>query len=358
MTIDVDLHLERGAFVLDAAFAIDRPGVTALFGASGTGKTSIVHAIAGLLKPQRGAIALNGRTVLDTARGIDVPTRKRRVGCVFQDSRLFPHMSVERNLLFGWCRSAGPRATEKDIGAILDMLAIRHLRSRAPAGLSGGEKQRVAIGRALLSAPDILLLDEPMASLDVARRQEILPYLERLRDERRLPILYVSHALDEVARLADHIVVLREGHVAARGSVFDLMTFIDPRAGVVLSARVARHLPDGLTELACGAGPLFVQRLGLDVGQSLRARIAATDVMLSLRAPEGISANNVIAAKIAGLTDRPGDVVDVELAAGKLSLFARITGASAKRLALAAGMEVFAVVKAVTVDAAIAADAR
>jgi len=353
MTISVDVHLMRGRFEIEASFAIETAGVTALFGPSGAGKSSLVHAIAGLLRPERGSITLNGRTVLDTARGIDVPSEKRRVGYVFQDSRLFPHLNVERNLRFGW-RRAERRADEKEFAEVLEMLGIAALRDRRPGTLSGGEKQRVAIGRALLASPDILLMDEPMASLDAGRREEILPYLERLREERRLPILYVSHALDEVARLADQIVVLTDGRVGAQGSVFDLMPRIDPRSGVVLAAHIVRHLPDGLTELAFAGGPLFVHRLALAEGSAVRVRIAASDVLLALHPPEGISANNVIKARIAKLSERKGDLVDAELAAGPATLIARITRASAKRLGLISGTEVFAVIKAVTVDAPIA----
>jgi len=353
MTISVDIHLPRDRFVLDAKFAIEQSGVTALFGPSGAGKSSIVHAIAGLVHPRRGTISLGSRTVLDTARGVDVPSEKRRVGCVFQDSRLFPHLSVETNLLFGWRRSER-RIGEKAIAAILDMLGIEQLKDRRTGTLSGGERQRVAIGRALLASPEVLLMDEPMASLDIGRREEILPYLERLRDERKLPILYVSHAIDEVARLADEIVVINDGRVTGQGAVFDLLPKIDPKSGAVISAKVVRHLPDGLTELAFGGGELFVQRLASAPGDVLRVRIAAADVMLSLRVPDAISANNVIVAQIKRLTERAGDLVDAELSAGSVTLFARVTRASAKRLALLPEMQVFAVIKAVTVDAAIA----
>ena len=350
MSIEIDLSVRRGTFLLEAKFRIERPGITALFGPSGAGKTTLIHAVAGLMRAERGTIALNERTVLDTRARINVPSRARRVGYVFQDARLFPHMNVERNLLFGW-RRARPPATSGEVAQIVDMLGLDPLRARSPTTLSGGEKQRVAIGRALLASPEILLLDEPMASLDAARRKEILPYLERLRDERRLPMLYVSHAIDEVARLADEVVVLNNGRVVDEGSVFDVIPRIDPQAGAVLPATVMRHRQDGLTELASGAGTLLVQQFQAKVGTALRVHIAAADVMVSLHAQEGISANNVIPAKIAGLRHLEG-LVDVELSAGSARLIARITESSRSRLALSTGANVFAIVKAVTVDTA------
>ncbi len=216
MSIDVAIRHDFGSFALDAAFLIDKPGVTALFGPSGAGKSTITNAIAGLLRPQAGRIVINGRDVFDGGRGIFVAPRLRRTGYVFQDSRLFPHMSVANNLRFGWRRAAAP-ASEADISHIIDLLGLSHLLDRLPAKLSGGERGRVALGRALLSSPEILLLDEPLAALDAARKQEILPYLERLRDEARLPMLYVSHSLDEVSRLADNMIVLKEGRVATQG---------------------------------------------------------------------------------------------------------------------------------------------
>lgn len=356
MSIEVDILVQRGGSIVAADFCVAEPGITALFGVSGAGKTTIVESIAGLLRPQAGKIVLNGRTVFDSRRHIDLPPRNRRVGCVFQDSRLFPHMSVEKNLLFGW-RRAGRRVGEDAIASIVTMLGVDGLRARRPSALSGGEKQRVAIGRALLSAPELLLLDEPMASLDLARREEILPFLERLRDDLRLPIIYVSHALDEVARLATRVVVLRDGRVASHGSVFDVLPEIDSRGGTVLSARIVGHRDDGLSELAFGGGRLLVQRLALPLGSSLRLRIAASDLMLSLHALEGVSANNVIAASIGALRPAPNGLVDVFLEAGPDRLVARITQASTERLSLEPGMKVFAVVKAVTVDTALAVKA-
>ncbi len=356
MSIDAKVVLRRDSFALDVNFRIEKSGVTALFGPSGAGKTTIVNAIAGLARPHDGRIVINGRTVFDRAAGVDVAVRERRVGYVFQDARLFPHMNVEQNLLFGW-RRARSKASADEIVAIFEMLGVNNLRSRSTHALSGGEKQRVAIGRALLSSPEILLLDEPMASLDLARREEILPYLERLRDARHIPILYVSHALDEVARLADDVVVVKDGMVTDQGSVFDLLPVIDPEAGVVLPVTVARHRSDGLTELEFGGGHLLVRQLKTEPGARMRVRIAAADVMISLHPLTDVSANNLIAAHVAML--RPCGVggVDVILSAGTANLVARVTESSVSRLALKEGLLVFAVVKAITVDAAVGAGA-
>ena len=349
MTIEIALKTELGDFSLDAGFRIDRPGITALFGPSGAGKTTIINAVAGLLRPRTGRVAINGRVVLDTQNGTFIPIRKRRVGYVFQDFRLFPHMSVERNLLFGWRRSPAS-ANKPDVSQIVEMLALGPLLSRLPRNLSGGEKQRVALGRALLSAPELLLLDEPMAALDPSRRAEILPYLERLKTEQRVPMLYVSHAVEEVARLADELVLVDGGRVLRQGSVFDLMPEIGSGGGVVLPVSVIRHRDDGLSELGFRGGNLLVQRLVSPVGSTLRVRIAAQDVMLALVEPSGVSANNVLAASISSLRAADG-LVDIHLSCGEVRLISRITQASAARLALAPGLRVFAIIKAVTVDA-------
>jgi molybdate transport system ATP-binding protein len=350
MSLDVRLKHRLGDFTLDIEFAT-AGRVTALFGPSGAGKSSIVAAIAGLWKPRDGRIAVDGRVLTETPR-LFVPPERRRVAVVFQDSRLFPHLTVDGNLRFGW-RRAGVKASEQDIGWIVSLLGLEALLARRPRELSGGEKARVALGRALLMAPDMLLLDEPLASLDVARRNEILPFLERLARESALPMLYVSHQIEEVARLADEIVVIEQGRVVTQGAVFDVLTDVDTRAGVpplgaVFEAVVAAHQTDGLTRLAFSGGDLFVPALKRPVGTQLRVRLRAEDLMLALEEPRGISANNVLASTIA--TIRPvGDHVDVQLLCGQARLVSRITAASAERLALSEGLPVYAVVKSVTV---------
>jgi molybdate transport system ATP-binding protein len=350
MSLEVFLRHRLGDFDLDLAF-VTRGRVTALFGPSGAGKSSVVAAIAGLMRPRAGRIAVQGRVLTETPR-LFVPPERRRLAVVFQDARLFPHMSVEDNLKFGW-RRAAVKADGATITHVVDLLGLGALLQRHPRDLSGGEKSRVALGRALLASPDMLLLDEPLAALDAARRGEILPYLEKLARETALPMLYVSHQVDEVARLADEIVVIREGRVSAQGPVFDLLTDINevagvPALGAVFEAKVAAHQPDGLTRLTFDGGVLFVPALPQSPGKPVRVRLRAEDLMLALAEPVAISANNVLACTIAAIKPS-GDHVDVQLACGRTRLVSRITGASAARLSLAPGQPVFAVVKAVTV---------
>ena len=258
-----------GAFELAAAFHAEN-GVTALFGRSGSGKTTLVNIVGGLLRPQTGRVALDDTVLVDTQKRIWVPPHRRRIGVVFQEGRLLPHLSVRQNLVFGrWFAPRRERAV--DVAAVVDLLGIGPLLGRRPAGLSGGEKQRVAIGRALLSKPRLLLMDEPLAALDDTRKAEILPYLERLRDEARVPIVYVSHSVAEVARLADTLVVLDAGRVTAVGPVADVLARLDivslagsREAGAVLEACVLSHdVCYGLTNLSTRAGELRVPRIDL-----------------------------------------------------------------------------------------------
>jgi molybdate transport system ATP-binding protein len=351
MSLDVFLRHRVGAFALDAAF-VARGNVTALFGPSGSGKSTIVAAIAGLLRPRQGRIVLDGR-VLSDAPTIFVPAERRRIAVVFQDARLFPRMSVRDNLLFGW-RRAETKADAATISHIIDLLGLAPLLARRPGGLSGGEKSRVALGRALLASPEMLLLDEPLASLDAARRGEILPYLEKLAREVKLPMLYVSHQVEEVARLADEIVVIESGRVKAQGPVFDLLTDVDAIAGVpplgaVFEAAVQAHHGDGLSVLAFDGGVLYVRRLPHSVGARVRVRLRAEDIMLALKQPEAISANNVLACSVKTIRTN-GEEADVQLLCGKTRLVARITTSSRARLKLEPGTVVFAIVKSVTVE--------
>ncbi|MEQ8346709.1 MAG: molybdenum ABC transporter ATP-binding protein [Sneathiellaceae bacterium] len=360
MTLQVALRHGFPGFDLDVAFDCPGSGVTALFGPSGAGKSSTVQAIAGLLRPREGRIVLEGEVLLDTETGAFLPPQRRRIGYVFQDLRLFPHLSVQGNLLFGW-RRTGRRLGRAEIDRLVELLGIGHLLHRRPRALSGGERQRVALGRALLADPRLLLLDEPRAGLDQARKEELLPYLERLRDERRVPILLVSHALTEVARLADSLVVMQQGRVLASGSLFDLLARPDlaplaagPDAGAVLQARVTAHdTAHALTELQLDGGArLLVPALPAAPGASVRLRILARDVTLALDPPQRISANNVLPASILDLRPGAGPEMDVALAVGDARLLARITRLSAARLALAPGLAVHAIVKSVTVDRA------
>ena len=345
-----------GAFDLDVAFEAPA-GVTALFGRSGSGKTTLVKAIGGLLCPRRGRVALGGHVLLDTGRGLVVPRHRRRIGTVFQEGRLFPHLSVRQNLLFG--RWFAPRHDPgADIEAVVEMLGIGPLLGRRPAGLSGGEKQRVAIGRALLSKPRLLLMDEPLAALDEGRKAEILPYIERLRDEAGVPIVYVSHSVAEVARLADTLVVLDAGRVTAVGPAADVLARLDVpplaggrEAGAVIEARVAaQDARFGLTLLDTRAGALRVPRLDLPVGAALRLQIPARDVMLSLAPPVRSSALNVLAAVVAEVRPLDGSTAELRLDCGGAAILARITRLSLSEMGLVPGAAVFAVVKGVALD--------
>ena len=355
--LEVDIEHRLGDFALDIHFQAGR-GLTALFGRSGAGKTSVVNAIAGLLRPRRGRIVMDGSVVLDTERGIEVPTHLRRVGYVFQEGRLFPHLTVRQNLLFGrWFAPARERRAA-NLADVVDLLGIAALLDRRPGRLSGGEKQRVAIGRALLASPRLLLMDEPLASLDARRKDEILPYLERLRDEATVPIVYVSHSIAEVTRLATRIVLISAGRVHAVGPVQEVMGRAELyplagrfEAGAVLGVRITAHDPHwNLTQLTGDFGNLTVPRLDAPVGVALRVRIRARDVILALTRPTGISALNVLAAEVERLVPIEEGALEVQLRLGGERLLARVTRRSGAALGLAAGREVFAVIKTVAID--------
>jgi molybdate transport system ATP-binding protein len=356
--LSVRLEHRFAGLALDVGFEAPA-GVTALFGRSGAGKTTVVNAVAGLIRPDRGRITAGGHVLLDTEARVDLPSHKRRIGYVFQDARLFPHLTVRQNLAYGrWFarRHGSGQGPGTDESRIVEMLGIGPLLARRPGALSGGERQRVAIGRAILSNPRLLALDEPLASLDEARKAEILPYLERLRDELHLPILYVSHAISEVARLATTVVLLEAGQVIAAGPAEQVLS--DPatapvlglrEAGAILSARVAAQEADGLTRLDTVAGPLWLPRVAAPVGTRLRIRILAQDVMIASRRPEAISALNILPVTVVDLRLGEGPGALVRLDAGGDTLLARVTRRSAEALALAPGQQVFAVLKAVSV---------
>ncbi|GJD95808.1 molybdenum ABC transporter ATP-binding protein [Methylobacterium iners] len=357
MSIDVDVALRRGAFALDVAFAAGA-GLTALFGRSGSGKTTVIDLIAGLVRPDRGRIAAGGQTLLDTARGLDVPAHRRRVGTVFQEARLMPHLSVRQNLDYGRFFARGrDETTGLDAGAIVEILGIGHLLGRRPAGLSGGEAQRVAIGRALLSRPRLLLMDEPLAALDEARKAEILPCIERLRDEAGIPIVYVSHAVAEVARLASTVVVLEAGRVAASGPAeavlrrADLTPLREGEAGALLDMVVATHdAVSGLTTLAGPAGRLFVPRLDRAPGSPVRVRVPARDVLVALAEPVGLSARNRLAGRVLALDPLGEAAVLVTIDCNGARLAARLTRASVRDLGLEPGRPVLAIIKSIDFD--------
>lgn len=356
MGLAVDIRHEQGAFTLQAKFHSEGR-LTALFGQSGSGKTTLVNAIGGLIRPSEGRIEVNGRVLVDTKHGIFVPKHRRRIGYVFQEGRLFPHMSVRQNLLFGrWFTPRDQRKASFD--AIVELLGIEHLLARRPATLSGGEKQRVAIGRALLADPQLLLMDEPLASLDEARKAEIYPYLEKLRDEGGVPIVLVSHSVAEIARLATSIVILSEGRVRASGPAADILRqgnlLPQPdrgEAGALIETRVAGHDDVyGLTYLEAKGGVLTVPRLPLSTGAPLRLRLRARDIILSLNAPEGLSALNALPAKVVSIDEPDGAGVDVALDCAGDALVARLTRKSVDKLGLAPGLPVYAIIKSVAFD--------
>lgn len=356
MKIEADVALRRGAFSLAAQFESEA-GLTVLFGRSGSGKTTLLNAIAGLVRPDSGRIVVGGEVFYDARAGVSVPVQKRRIGYVFQEGRLLPHLSVRRNLGYG--RFFTPEADRYvDFDRVVTLLDLATLLERRPHHLSGGEKQRVAIGRALLASPRVLLLDEPLASLDAARKGEILHYVERLRDEVRIPIVYVSHAIEEVTRLADTLVLLSDGRVTGVGSVPALAARLDLRTqlgrfegGAVIDARVvAQDLGSGLAHLAFDGGELLTTDLDALIGERVRVRIRARDVSIALERPRNISVLNCLAGKVAEIGEESGSNVDVRIEVGPTSIIARVTRYSAQALNLAPGVPVYALVKAVSLD--------
>lgn len=347
-------------FALDAGFTAAGDGVTALFGPSGCGKSTVLAAIAGLLRPQHGRITLDGVALVDTAAGVFLPPERRRCAVVFQDARLFPHLSVETNLRYG-LRRAPRDATGPSFEEVVALLGLAGLLARRPGRLSGGERQRVALGRALLARPNLLLMDEPLAALDAARRAEVLPFLARMRDAARIPILYVTHALDEVDALADRLVLLEGGRVLAEGAVEDLAARTDlplaarRDAGALIGCTV-RSVHDGLSMLDFEGGVLATTaRLGTP-GTRLRVRLRARDIAVATVQPQGLSTRNILPVTVTAIDDgfEPAEVY-LRLAAGPTMLLARITRESVARLQLRTGMPVWALVKAVTVDHRVAA---
>ncbi|MFG5381504.1 molybdenum ABC transporter ATP-binding protein [Yoonia sp. R2-816] len=345
--LQVRITRRLGDFTLDVDVTAPA-GVTAIFGRSGSGKTSLVNAVAGLLRPDAGRIAVGDQVLFDSQTRQNLAPQKRRVGYVFQDARLFPHMNVQRNLTYGG---------DHDAARVIEVLGLGDLLQRRPAGLSGGERQRVALGRALMSDPQILLMDEPLAALDAPRKAEILPYIERLRDEVQIPILYVSHDMSEVARLASTLVVLEGGTVVASGPAGDVLARPDAvpllgvrDAGSVIIAKVAgRLLDDGLTEVAFSGGRIVLPGNLGRLGQKVRLRIPAQDVILAREAPKGISALNVLPVTITAIEQGRGPGVAVGLRAGNDQLLARVTRRSAKLMELAEGQQIFAIIKATAV---------
>jgi molybdate transport system ATP-binding protein len=353
--LQVSVLRQRPGFSLQADFAAATPGVIALFGRSGSGKTTLVNLISGLLTPDSGRICIGDEVLTDTRAGIAVPVERRRIGYVFQEPRLFPHLTVAGNLRYGERRSgAAPRIIGFE--EAVSLLGLAGLLQRRPRQLSGGERQRVSVGRALLTQPRLLLLDEPFASLDLARREEVLPYLEALRDRLSIPMVYVSHQFDEVLRLATQLVLLDAGRVLARGPVDEmcllpeLQSIVGPDlVGAVLEGVVTRLDPQqGSAALAVGTGTLQVSLRGVAVGARVRLQLLARDIILATQPVQGLSVRNALAGTVSASRDDDYGAVLVSVDVGGATVLARITGDARRALALRPGDAVWTLVKAVS----------
>jgi len=374
--LSLDLRRDMGAFTLKVKIDAG-PGITTLFGRSGAGKSTIVAMLAGLLTPDSGHIRVHGKTLFDSASGIDIAPEHRHIGYVFQDARLFPHLSVAANLRYGMNRQVAAKRADS-YARVVELLGLEHMLARRPGRLSGGEKQRVAIARALLSNPRILLMDEPLASLDAARKSDVLPYIERLATDFDVPVVYVSHAIEEVVRLSDTLVLIADGRVAAQGTVEDLMARLDLapltgryEAGAVLTPTVAGHQTDHhLTRLSLLGHDMYVPALDMAPGTPVRLRVRARDVSLALTRPTDTSILNILACRVHEIETRNGEhnnsaldkTSHVEVAlrvtakndgtanTHPQTVLARITRKSLHDLKLARQTPVYALIKAVAID--------
>ncbi|HEY0940090.1 MAG TPA: molybdenum ABC transporter ATP-binding protein [Steroidobacter sp.] len=353
----------RDEFLLDVAIEVDSPGVIALFGRSGCGKTTLANIVAGLLPADEARIAING--ALLEGNGTRVPAEHRRIGYVFQDARLFPHLDVLANLRYGEKRTQRLMSKSRVAGTqmpitldrVAPMLGLEPLLSRRVHQLSGGERQRVALGRALLSQPQLLLLDEPLASLDAARREEVLPYLEKLRDELAIPMIYVSHQFEEVLRLATHVVLMERGKVLSQGTLDDLSLHPELRAivgpdavGAVLHGTIEGV--DGGTGLATvriGSSLLNIHLRDARAGAAVRVQLLARDIILATSRPDNLSVRNTMMGTVARIVpdDPETDLVYVDI--GGASLLSRVTRAASIALGLRVGLPVWVLVKSVSI---------
>ena len=362
--IHLQINIARSAFELKLKLQLPAQGITAIFGPSGSGKTTLLRAVAGLEKNPQGLIQIGENIWQDTKQGIYIPTWQRPLGYVFQESSLLPHLSVAENLNFGLKRvlksaNSAPTAANKALQASIELLGIGGLLQRMPDELSGGERQRVAIARAIAMQPQLLLMDEPLASLDAARRQEIFPWLARLRDELKMPMLYVTHSAEEVTRLADHLLVLDRGQAKAQGPVNQVLTqVVNPVVvGEDAGALIAGHIGAvdaqwHLSRVDFEGGSVWMRDEGLTVGKTVRIRILARDVSLATSEPQNTSIQNQLRASIQSITPDPHpSQVMVVLKCGAEEVLARVTKRAVNELALQVGMPVWAQVKSVALVA-------
>lgn len=353
--LKVRVAKQRDGFALDARFDAPTPGVVALFGRSGSGKTTAINIVSGLLAADSAYVELDGHVLTDTAVGISVPPEQRRIGYVFQEDRLFPHMSVLRNLQYGLKRTRAPRLSIT-FDKIVALLGLEHLLQRQPYQLSGGERQRASLGRALLSQPALLLLDEPLAALDAARREEVLPYLERLRDNLAIPMVYVSHQFDEVLRLATQIVLMEAGHVVAQGPLSDVSLVPELRAivgpdsvGAVVDGIVTGvDASCGMAELRVGAGSLNVSVPSVSMGERVRVQLLARDIILATEEPRGLSVRNQLRGTITSIVEDEIDARLITVDVGGATVLSRVTRSAVEALELRDGSSVWVLVKAVS----------
>lgn len=354
-TINARFLLDYGEFKFDVDLRLPGSGVTVLFGPSGSGKTTLLRCIAGLQRAPQGFLKINGKIWQDSEHGVFVPTCKRPLGYVFQEASLFPHLTVSENLQFGRKRLGKPPVSV-DLQQVIELLGIGHLLTRMPERLSGGERQRVAIARALALSPEVLLMDEPLAALDFQRKQEILPFLIRLHKELNIPVLYVTHSQQEVAQLADTLVIMAEGRALASGPLAETLSRLDVplahdrEAATVWPVTVVEHETDyHLTHVAFAGGTLSLPSIDADAGTPLRVQIYARDVSICLEAPKATSILNVLLATITGLANNHDGQTVVRLRVGTQALLAHITRKSAMLLDLQVGMGVYVQIKGTSI---------
>lgn len=350
--LEMNFKQTLGSLCLEVNTQLPTESITAVFGLSGAGKTSLINVIGGLTKPDSGHIVLNNHTLVDIEKKIYMPPEKRKVGYVFQDARLFPHYTVKGNLLYGMSPTM-----KVQFDRIIYLLGIEHLLSRFPITLSGGEKQRVAIGRALLTAPDIMLMDEPLASLDLPRKRELLPYLEKLSQDVQIPILYVSHSLDEIIRLADNVIVMDAGKIKAMGKLEDVWASSALRpwlqketlSSVANVMVVEHHSHYAMTATAFGNQVLWLPQIEAKIGRDVRVRIDASDVSLTTTRPSNSSIRNILHMKVVEMI-KHDDQVDVKLVNDGNYLWARITPWARDELNIQEGQWLYAQIKSISLS--------